>query len=243
MLSRLSIRAKVISIISFLLLAMAGMGALSMLEMESIHANALDIRTNWLPSVRELGELRANTITYGIAVHAHLLATDAAGKDAAEKTLDTVGQAVDKTRKAYESMITSPDEQRIYNAFSEQWASYVAGVRDLLTVSRKGDVQAGLDINKVNQIGMKADETLRKAIKLNDKGADTAGQAAGRSYKSAFTIVVAIVSVALIFGIGIGIYNAGLQQGIAQSATKSPRKSPLAKPSSCRPLKRSSSAC
>ena len=117
MLSRLSIRAKIISIISFLLLAMAGMGALSMLEMESIHANALDIGTNWLPSVRELGELRANTITYGIAVHAHLLAADAAGKDAAEKTLDTVGQAVDKTRKAYEPMITSPDEQRSTTRF------------------------------------------------------------------------------------------------------------------------------
>ena len=208
MLSRLSIRAKIISIISFLLLAMAGMGALSMLEMESIHANALDIGTNWLPSVRELGELRANTITYGIAVHAHLLAADAAGKDAAEKTLDTVGQAVDKSRKAYEPMITSPDEQRIYNAFSEQWASYVAGVRDLLTVSRKGDVQSGLDVNnaRVNQIGLKADEALRKAIQLNDKGADAAGQAAGRSYNSAFMMVVSIAALTLIFGIGIGIY-------------------------------------
>ncbi|MEO6380497.1 MAG: methyl-accepting chemotaxis protein [Nitrobacter sp.] len=208
MLSRLSIRAKIISIISFLLLAMAGMGALSMLEMESIHANALDIRTNWLPSVRELGELRANTITYGIAVHAHLLAADAAGKDAAEKTLDTVGQAVDKTRKAYEPMITSPEEQRIYNAFSEQWASYVAGVRDLLTVSRKSDAQSGLDVNnaKVNQIGLKADETLRKAIKLNDRGADAAGQAAGRSYNSAFMMVIGIAALTLIFGIGLGIY-------------------------------------
>lgn len=208
MLSRLSIRAKIISVISLLMLAMASMGALSLLEMESIHANAVDIRTNWLPSVRELGELRANTITYGIAVHAHLLAADDAGKDSAERTLDTVGQAVDKTRKSYETMISSPEEERIYNAFSGQWASYVAGVRDLLTASRKSGVKTGLDVNaaKVNQLGLTADETLRKAIALNDKGADTAGQAAGRSYKSAFTIVVAIVSVALIFGIGIGIY-------------------------------------
>ncbi|MEH6952386.1 methyl-accepting chemotaxis protein [Nitrobacter sp. NHB1] len=208
MLSRLSIRAKIISIISFLLLAMAGMGVLSLLEMESIHANATDIRTNWLPSVRELGELRANTMTYEIAVHSHLLAADAAGKDAAEKTLDTVGQAINKTRKAYEAMMTSPEEGRIYNEFSEQWASYVAGVRDLLAVSRKGDVNARLDVNnaKVNQIGLKADETLRKAIELNNKGADAAGHAASRSYNSAFTIVVVIASLALIIGIGIGIY-------------------------------------
>jgi methyl-accepting chemotaxis protein len=208
MLSRLSIRAKIISVISFLMLAMASMGALSLLEMESIHANALDIRTNWLPSIRELGELRANTMAYGIAVHAHLLAVDDAGKDAADRTLDTVGQAIDKTRKSYETMITSPEEGRIYSAFSQQWTSYVAGVRDLLAASRNSGVKTGLDVNtaKVNQLGLTADETLRKAIALNDKGADTAGQAAGRSYKSAFTIVVAIVSLALIFGIGIGIY-------------------------------------
>jgi methyl-accepting chemotaxis protein len=155
-----------------------------------------------------LGNLRANTITYRIVVRSHLLAPDASGKDAAEKTLDTVGQAIDKTRKAYEPMITSADERRIYNEFSEQWASYVSSVRDLLAVSRKGDVMASLALNnsKVNPIGLKADETLRKNIELNDQGADAAGRAATRSYKSAFTMVIAIVALALAFGIGIGIY-------------------------------------
>jgi methyl-accepting chemotaxis protein len=208
MLSRLSIRAKIVSVISFLLLAMAGMGLLAVLELQSIHANAADIQTNWLPSIRELGNLRANTITYRIVVRSHLLAPDAAGKDAVEKTLDTVGQAIDRTRKAYEPMITSADERRIYDEFSEQWASYVSGVRDLLAVSRKGDVMASLDMNnnKVNPIGLKADETLRKDIELNDQGADAAGRAATRSYKSAFTMVIAIVALALAFGIGIGTY-------------------------------------
>jgi methyl-accepting chemotaxis protein len=208
MLSRLSIRAKITAVISFLLLAMATMGGLTLLEMESIHARAVDIRTNWLPSVRELGELRANVTTYGIAVHSHLLATDAAGKDAAEKTLATVGHAVDKTRKAYEPMITSPDERRLYSAFSEQWASYVAGVRDLIAVSRKSDVKADLNVNKdkVYQIGLRADETLRRAIELNNTEADAAGRAAAQNYNSALTIVLAIVSLALIFGIGVAIY-------------------------------------
>ncbi|MBN9004368.1 MAG: MCP four helix bundle domain-containing protein [Rhizobiales bacterium] len=208
MLSRLSIRTKIISVISLLLLAMAGMGLLSVLEMHSIHANAADIQTNWLPSVRELGDLRANTITYRIVVRSHLLAPDAAGKDAAEKTLDTVGQAVERTRKSYETMITTADERRIYSEFSEQWASYVAGVHDLLAVSRKGDVMASLDMNtnKVNPIGLKADETLRKDIELNNKGAEAAGHAATQSYKSAFMMVIAFITVALILGIGIGIY-------------------------------------
>jgi len=208
MLSRLSIRVKIISVISLLLLAMAGMGLLSVLEMNSIHADAADIQTNWLPSIRELGDLRANTITYRIVVRSHLLAPDAAGKDAAEKTLQVVGQSVEKTRKAYEAMITSADERRIYSEFSGQWASYVAGVHDLLAVSRKGDVMASLEMNnsKVNPVGLKADETLRKDIDLNNKGADAAGEAASQSYESAFMIMTGIVVLALIFGMGMGIY-------------------------------------
>ncbi|WP_438275961.1 methyl-accepting chemotaxis protein [Nitrobacter sp.] len=208
MLSRLSIRAKIISTISFLLLAMAGMGVLSMIEMEAIHDRAVDLRTNWLPSVRELGELRAGTIAYGAAVRSHLLASDAAGKDAAEKTLVSAGEAIEKTRKAYEPMIALPEEQRIYKAFSAQWASYVADVRDLLALSRKGDLRVSLDMydRKVDPAGLKADETLREDIAMNHREADATGNAASRSYKSAFAIVITIVSLALIFGIGVAVY-------------------------------------
>ena len=49
------------------------MGLLAVTKMRSINANAVDIPTNWLPSVRALGDLRAGVITYRNVIRQHML--------------------------------------------------------------------------------------------------------------------------------------------------------------------------
>jgi methyl-accepting chemotaxis protein len=73
MLARFSIRSKIIAVVAFLLVAMSGMGLLAVKNMRSINANTVDINTNWLPSVRVLGELRAGVITYRNVIREHML--------------------------------------------------------------------------------------------------------------------------------------------------------------------------
>ncbi|HEY0849712.1 MAG TPA: MCP four helix bundle domain-containing protein, partial [Bradyrhizobium sp.] len=64
MLSKFSIRSKLVTVVAFLLVALAGMGLLAVKNMRSINASTVDITTVWLPSVRVLGDLRAGVITY-----------------------------------------------------------------------------------------------------------------------------------------------------------------------------------
>jgi len=172
MLAKLSIRAKIIAVISVLLVVMAAMGVFAIRQMQAINANAVDIQTNWLPSVRLLGELRANTITYRVVVRSHILAPDAAGKAAAEKTMETVAQSIDKSRKTYEAFITSPEERAIYTEFSELWAAYGAAVQELLVLSRKNDTNESLNLNnvKANPIGMKADGGAEEGRRPQQQG-------------------------------------------------------------------------
>ena len=73
MLAKYSIRTKIIAVVAFLLVAMTGMGLLAVKNMRSINANTVDINTNWLPSVRVLGELRAGVITYRNVIREHML--------------------------------------------------------------------------------------------------------------------------------------------------------------------------
>jgi methyl-accepting chemotaxis protein len=80
MLSRLSIRAKITSVVALLLVAMASMGLLAVYNMRAINANTVDIATNWLPSIRVLGDLRAGVITYRNVIREHML-----GENAEEK--------------------------------------------------------------------------------------------------------------------------------------------------------------
>src|SRR6201985_1263232 len=96
--SKLSIRAKIISVVAFLLLTMAGMGLLAVWNMRAINASTVDITTNWLPSVRVLGELRAGVITYRNVIREHMLSETLEEKQAAEKTLASVVEMTAKTR-------------------------------------------------------------------------------------------------------------------------------------------------
>ena len=48
-----------------------------------------------------------------------------------------LAEIVEKARKAYEPLITSPEERALYNAFNASWGEYLAGVKQVLVLSRK----------------------------------------------------------------------------------------------------------
>ncbi|MGO4716226.1 methyl-accepting chemotaxis protein [Bradyrhizobium sp. 2TAF24] len=208
MFSKLSIRTKITAVIAVLLLIMSGMGAFAIRQMNAINASTIDIQTNWLPSVRVLGELRANTITYRIVVRSHIMATDEAGKAAQEKLLVTVAENIEKSRRAYEPMITSPEEKALYDEFGKLWASYTAEVASLITVSRKEDFTTARDLNtsKANPIGLKADEVLQKDVDLNNRGADAAALDSSNSFSLAFKTLIGMLLAAIVAGIAVGFY-------------------------------------
>jgi methyl-accepting chemotaxis protein len=206
MLAKLSIRTKITVVIAFLLVAMSAMGALNVRQMYAINSSTVDIMSNWLPSVRVLGDLRAATITYRAIVRAHLLASDEAGKQLQEDLLAKWIANVDKARKAYEPLITSAEERGFYDEFSTSWAEYLAGVKEVLVLSRKNeDKEARVLHAKASLAGVKADETLQKDVLLNSKGADAAGMQAAASFDNAIKVVLALLVLAIIVGIGAAI--------------------------------------
>ncbi|MDN4987768.1 MCP four helix bundle domain-containing protein [Bradyrhizobium arachidis] len=211
MFAKISIRAKIISVVSFLLVAMAGMGLLAVMKMRTINANTVDITTNWMPSVRVIGDLRAAVITYRNVVRQHMLAESLEDKLATEKVAATVLEALAKSRKKYETMITSAEEQKLYGDWSKLWDDYKKGTEDVFTLSRK---EAGkvpheaqeLNTTKVNKIGLAADEILTRDIELNTKGGDQAAADAADTFYYAFMLVAIILGAAVIAGIGVGFY-------------------------------------
>ncbi|MGZ3352662.1 MAG: MCP four helix bundle domain-containing protein, partial [Xanthobacteraceae bacterium] len=211
MFANYSIRAKITTVVAFLLVAMTGMGLLAVKNMRSLNASTVDITTNWLPSVRILGELRAGIITYRNVVREHMLAETADDKAAVEKTLAGVVESNTKIRQTYEPMITSPEERALYNEWVQLWEKYKKGTEEVMALSRK---EAGkvpheaheLNAKTVNKISLDADAVLKKDIDLNNAGADKAGTDAADNYTFAFALLAVILGVAAIVGIAVGIY-------------------------------------
>jgi methyl-accepting chemotaxis protein len=205
MLAKYSIRTKITAVVAFLLVATSLMGALNIRQMYAINSSTIDITTNWLPSIRVLGELRAATITYRAIVRSHLLASDEATRQVQEDLLAKWINNTDKARKAYEPLIITAEERALYDEFSAYWAEYLAGVKEVLALSRKNeDKEAKLLHAKASLAGVHADETLQKDVLLN-KGADAAGSQAEQSFDDAIKMVLASLLLAIILGIGAAI--------------------------------------
>ncbi|MET0706412.1 MAG: methyl-accepting chemotaxis protein [Tardiphaga sp.] len=206
MLARYSIRAKIIVVVSFLLLAMSAMGGLAVKQMSDINGATVAIAGSWLPSVRVLGEIRAATITYRAIVRSHLLANTEAGKQAQEVLLAKWLDILEKARKRYEPLISSAEERSFYTESSKAWVEYLDGVRQVLEMSRKNqDNEARTLHAKASLAGVKSDEILQQDIDLNNKGADGAAVSAAASYGSAMTMVIVALALAMLVGIGAAI--------------------------------------
>ena len=216
MFAKYSIRSKITVVVAFLLVAMSAMGALNIRQMYTINSATVDIVNNWLPSVRVLGELRAATITYRAIVRSHLLATDEAGKQLQEDLLAKWITNTDKARKTYEPLITSAEERALYDEFSTSWAEYLAGVKEVLVLSRKNeDKEARVLHAKASLAGVKADETLQKDVLLNSKGADAAGSQAAESFDNDIKIVLSSLLLTIIIAIGAAVFLVrGVSAGI-----------------------------
>jgi methyl-accepting chemotaxis protein len=211
MFAKLSIRSKVITVVAFLLVTLAGMGLLAVHNMRLMNANTVDIATNWMPSIRVLGELRSGVITYRNVVREHMLAESLEQKLAAEKTLATVVESNSKIRHEYEPMITSPDERALYEQWEKLWDDYKKGTEEVMALSRKAAGQLpheahDLNTRTVNKISLEADEILKKDIDLNNAGADKAAKDAADSYASAFMMLAIILGAAIVAGVAVSFY-------------------------------------
>ena len=209
--SKFSIRSKIIAVIAFMLLAMAGLGLLAVQSMQAINAHTVDIANNWLPSVRVLGELRADINLLRIALRAHVMAETPDDKTAGEKRLSGILDAIAKDRKKYEPLVTTPAEHAIYDDWSRAWDKYLKGVQDVVELSRQSvgripHEATELLAKSVAVMAAQSDEFLKKDIDLNNDGADAATRAAADGYNTAFWIVLSIIIATVVVGVSIGAY-------------------------------------
>ena len=151
MFMKFAIRTKIICVVSVLLLALAGSGLLAASNMRAMNANTSEIATNWLPSVKTLGELNAGIILYRTAIRAHLLAETVEEKQAVEKTLERIVENNTRIRKNYETMINSPDERALYDDWSKLWREYKDIAAKVIELSRKEAGQFPREAHRTEQ--------------------------------------------------------------------------------------------
>ena len=208
MLSRLSIRTKVISVISFLLVALLVTGVFGIFQMRSINASTQDIQTNWLPSVRWLGEMRTQVARHRTNLRDHLLATDDQGRTKAENSLAARVRDYGEAVKQYEPMIASPEEQKLFDQLRADGKNYITASEEVLAASRNGEAEKARKLLQERTVpfGMALEAGLNKLVELNNAGGAAAGKTANENYSFSFGAVLLMLVVAALGGLMAGFY-------------------------------------
>lgn len=137
MLSRLSIRTKLIALVSILLVALTAMGLFAIVEMRSINASAQVIKNSWLPSVRLVGELRTQSARYRAVLRDYLTEPDEKFMADIQRNLDARAKDYDTANKAYEPLISSPQEAALYKELSATWKTFREAADEVIAHARK----------------------------------------------------------------------------------------------------------
>jgi len=202
MFSRLSIRSKLISLVSFLLFAIAALGAFAVVEMRTINRSTQEITTNWLPSVRLLGEMRTQAARFRAVLRDTLTDPDEAFMADIQKNLTARAKDFDKAYASYAPLIASPEEQAMYDEIGSSWKKFRAASDEVVVLAKQFEVINARKLNneKAVPMGRAMDAALAKIVEYNDKGAEAAGTRATTDYDTGFMIVVAVLAIAIAAG-------------------------------------------
>ncbi len=173
-----------------LLLAMALLLAgVALYELAQLNARTQDIASSWLPSVKAMGVMSQTVNRFRRAENDHVLALDDKTMDEIDKTFAAQRQSMADQFKAYEPLISGPEERKQVEEIQSALATYYTTHTRLIELSRGGEKtaeQAKAWLRGDSRTALKAVETqLNDVIELNDRGAAKAAAEADATYASA----------------------------------------------------------
>ncbi|MGT2478814.1 methyl-accepting chemotaxis protein (plasmid) [Methylobacterium oryzae CBMB20] len=215
-LQSLSIRSKLVVAFSILAVLLVGIGLLGLVGTHRMREQALDIETNWLPSVRVLGEIDTLTARTSGSMLRHTQATDPALLASIDKDTERFGKKLDEKRAAYERMIASPEERALYETFVREYRGFETVRNAVVELSHKGQKAEAFALYETKGIGPRraASAALDKLITLNNEGAAQAQARSKDTYESTWTWGV----VAMVLGL---VLSAGAALAIIRGVTRS----------------------
>jgi len=125
---------------------MIGLGVFCIIQLSKVNASTVEIATNWLPSVKAVGELRFETATFRRDTLNYIISRDK--RQLFEERMSASLAAVANDEKAYEPLISSDEERRLYQGFRDQWDKFMAVNKRVIELAKQ---QKNIDAGNLAQ--------------------------------------------------------------------------------------------
>jgi methyl-accepting chemotaxis protein len=189
------------------LILLIALGIFSLGELSKMNHSAVDLATNWLPSLRVLGQMQYDVIDLRRKEMSFLLAANKKDVATEEGRSAAVRTRLAAHMKDYEKLIASDDERKLYREFNQELAAHESVRLQVQELIKAGNHQAGVHLSQTQ--GRDTSEALIKKLaedaELNHKGADAATEIAFAAYTSSRYWIVGALVAALALGLFLTI--------------------------------------
>ncbi|WP_426114527.1 methyl-accepting chemotaxis protein [Pseudomonas sp. DSP3-2-2] len=201
---RLTTRALIsFGVICLLLITLAGT---VLYELNGVHDSATELQGNWLPSVQAVGKIETAALLYRLDARRFVMDDKRLG-EASLKKIGLLRSTLTQNVDAYKPLISSPQEQDLFNKVAADVAAYQSKVDELMELSKTQTYQDMAvfiqDTTKPQAVALQA--SLAALIDLNAKGAIQSGEESDASFKSGQAFVIALSVITIIITILVAI--------------------------------------
>ena len=191
-------------LLGLIALISAGQGGLSLRDAAAIRRNATALATNWLPSVEKISAIEVAASEVRIKQYRLILLSSTPEKRAEnEAHLAATHIHLREASKAYEALINTAEERRLFDAFATSWSNFErvdADARRLMEAGQSQDAMALLVKPDVVALYDEARKTLTNLVAHDEANATRDADEAMAGANSA--------SITALVGIGLAVASA-----------------------------------
>ncbi len=195
-----------------------GLGVLGLMSTRTLRAQSVEVETNWLPSIRTLGEIDTLTSRSSGLLLRHTQATDPKLLATIEKDMERFdGKRVDRIA-TYRTLISSAEERALFDTFIRE-SDVFRTIRDaVVELSRGGQKAEAYQLYETKGLIPRraASTALESLIAMNNDGAAKAEANSAAVYEQTRTVIFVAIGLALALSVlSAVVIVLGVTRGIA----------------------------
>ncbi|MBS0444791.1 MAG: MCP four helix bundle domain-containing protein [Proteobacteria bacterium] len=205
----LSIRTKLLGGFAVVLVIALLQSLLAIDRLSAVNDRSSELSSNWLVSIRVLGDLNSDLSDYRLTRFKLLLADDEKAVAATESDLQKLDARMAEHRKSYQANVSGPEEQKLADAFDAKWKAYIGFNGDLFTRARAKDREGvrALIANAEPAAYKEVDDALDKLIALDANGAAAASADATGIFRQSRMVLLGGLALMIALGLSIGWFT------------------------------------
>jgi methyl-accepting chemotaxis protein len=206
MLASVSIRAKIIGAFALVLGCTIALGLFATQRLDAVNEASAQIRHDYLPSTRILGEIAYHTMRFRQLEATAGLAPDAAARGAEEVSMRRVQEEGAKAFEAYWPLVSGDEERQLADRLKQAWADYLSLDTQFVAFLKADDVRDAVVAyrGEMRPLFNKFQDVLQADIALNNRQANEAVDQNSALGAAAHFWILAVLAMMAALCAGIG---------------------------------------